>query len=89
MICNGKKRPIGKQIRSIEQTKLTASAMLGEAVKISVILDWSSGGDRASSSVDCIRETLKTNGVKEKFIFVTLNLVLAQVKCEANSIYVT
>jgi len=40
--------------------KLTASAIFGEAVKISDILDCNSGGDRASSSVDWIRETLKT-----------------------------
>ena len=33
--------------------------MSGEAVKISAILNCNSGGDRASCSVVCIRDTLK------------------------------
>jgi len=44
----------------LHKTKLTASAIFGDAVNISVILDCNSGGERASSSVDWIRETLRT-----------------------------
>lgn len=50
--------------KQADQTKLTASAIFGEDVKISVILDCNSGGDRASSSVDWIRETLKTHDTR-------------------------
>ena len=37
--------------------------MSGEAVKISAILNCNSGGDRASCSVVCIRDTLKNRKI--------------------------